>query len=238
MNAECDYPYILINDGSPNGVAIPVLKSNMSLGRDQTADIVIDDPTVSRKHAEIVHSNDEFVLMDLGSKNGSFVNEVKVDRMGQSLKDGDEIRFGPGHTVLVFWENNAMESGIQEPRVTESVNLSEGRVSQLGLADRPCEVLEDEVFSGSVRLRAVAEGDTQNLSRWVGRLQSKAHIHMLRAVSVSANEMEIMLTVLKPIPLVRVLSDIGGVASVKSGDGGTKGSSENEMRELTVVLSI
>lgn len=210
----------------------------MSLGRDQTADIVIDDPTVSRKHAEIVHSNDEFVLMDLGSKNGSFVNEVKVDRMGQSLKDGDEIRFGPGHTALVFRENNAMESGIQEPRVTESVNLSEGRVSQLGLADRPCEVLEDEVFSGSVRLRAVAEGDTQNLSRWVGRLQSKAHIHMLRAVSVSANEMEIMLTVLKPIPLVRVLSDIGGVASVKSGDGGTKGSSENEMRELTVVLSI
>jgi hypothetical protein len=209
----------------------------MSLGRDQTADIVIDDPTVSRKHAEIVHNNDEFVLLDLGSKNGSFVNEVKVSRMGQSLKDGDEIRFGPGHTALVFRQNSAMESGTQEPRVTESVNLSEGRSRQLGLADRPCEVLEDEVFSGSVRLRAVAEGDTQDLSRWVARLQSKAHIHMLRAVSISANEMEIMLTVLEPLPLVRVLSDIGGVASVRSGDGGTKGGSENEMRELTVVLS-
>ena len=238
MNAEYESPYISINDGSPNGVAIPALKSNMPLGRDQTADIVIDDPTVSRKHAEIVHSNDEFVLLDLGSKNGSFVNEVKVGRMGQSLKDGDEIRFGPGHTALVFRENNAMESGTLEPLVTEPVNLSEDRFSQLGLAKQPCDVLEGEVFSGSVRLRAVAGGDTQYLSRWVGRLQRKAHIHMLRAVSISANEMEIMLTVLEPIPLVRVLSEIGGVASVKSGDGETKGSSGNEMREFTVALSL
>ena len=61
---------------------------------------------------------------------------------------------------------------------------------------------------------------------------------MLRAVSISANEMEIMLTVLEPIPLVKVLSEIGGVASVKSGDGETKGSSGNEMRELTVALSL
>jgi len=166
------------------------------------------------------------------------VNEVKVGRMGQSLKDGDEIRFGPGHTALVFRENNAMESGTLEPLVTEPVNLSEDRFSQLGLAKQPCDVLEGEVFSGSVRLRAVAGGDTQYLSRWVGRLQRKAHIHMLRAVSISANEMEIMLTVLEPIPLVRVLSEIGGVASVKSGDGETKGSSGNEMRELTAVLSL
>jgi hypothetical protein len=61
---------------------------------------------------------------------------------------------------------------------------------------------------------------------------------MLRAVSISANEMEIMLTVLEPMPLVRVPSEIGGVASVKSGYGETKGNSENEMRELTVVLSL
>jgi len=114
LNAEYNQPYILIKEGSPNGVAIPILKPSVSVGRDQDADIVIDDPTVSRKHAKIVRSNDGFVLMDLNSKNGSFVNETKVGQTGQSLKDGDEIRFGPGHAALVFRENRAPEIKAQE----------------------------------------------------------------------------------------------------------------------------
>jgi hypothetical protein len=59
---------------------------------------------------------------------------------------------------------------------------------------------------------------------------------MLRAVNISANEMEIMLTVLEPLPLVKVLSDMGGVASVRSGDGEVEGSSGDEPRAFTVVL--
>lgn len=237
LNAEYNHPYILIKDGSPNGVAIPILKPNVSVGRDQDADIVIDDPTVSRKHAEIVGSNDGFVLLDLGSKNGTFVNETKVGQTGQSLKDGDEIRFGPGHAALLFRENSVPEKKAQESRVTESVILREEQLSQSGNLIHTDEVLENEVISGSVRLRAVAEGDSQALTRWVGRLQSKVHIHMLRAVSISANEMEIMLTVLEPLPLVRVLSEIGGVASIRSGDGEVEGSSEDESRAFTVVLA-
>ena len=198
MNAEYDHPYILIKDGSPNGVAIPILKPNVSVGRDQDADIVIDDPTVSRKHAEIMRSNDGFVLLDLGSKNGSYVNETKVGRTGQSLKDGDEIRFGPGHVALVFRENRVTEIKARESRVTESVILRQEQLGEPGNVDDADEDLENEVIIGSVRLRAVAEGDSQALTRWVGRLQSKVHIHLLRAVSISANEMEIMLTVLEP----------------------------------------
>ena len=207
------------------------------MGRDQDADIVIDDPTVSRKHAEIVRSNDGFVLLDLDSKNGSFVNETKVGQNGQSLKDGDEIRFGPGHVALVFRENRGPEIKAQESRVTESVILGEEPPNQTGKADDADEDLENEVISGPVRLRAVAEGNSQALTRWVGRLQSKVHIHMLRAVSVSENEMKIMLTVLEPLPLVRVLSEIGGVTSIRSGDGEIEGSSEDESRAFTVVFS-
>ena len=237
MNAEYDHPYILIKDGSPNGVSIPVLKANLLVGRDQDADIVIDDPTVSRKHAEIMRSNDGFVLLDLGSKNGTFVNERKIGRAGQSLKDGDEIRFGAGHSALIFRENRVTEIKAQESRVTESVILRQEQPSRTGKADDADEDLENELISGPVRLRAVAEGDSQALIRWVGRLQSKVHIHMLRAVSVSANEMEIMLTVLEPLPLVRVLAEIGGVASIRSGDGEIEGSSEDESRTFTVLLS-
>lgn len=237
LNAEFDHPYILINGGSPNGVAIPVIKANLSVGRDQEADIVIEDPTVSRKHAEIVRSDYGFILLDLGSKNGSFVNETKVGHTGQSLKDGDEIRFGPGHSALVFREKYVTEVEDKEPRVTESFIFQRDQPGQLGESDDPGEVLEDAVVSGPVRLRAVAEGNSQDITRWVGRLQSKAHIHMLRAVSVSASEMEIILTVLEPLPLVRMLSDIGGVASIKSGNGGVEGNSGDERRVFTVVLS-
>ncbi len=187
MNAEYNQPYILIKEGSPNGVAIPILKPSVSVGRDQDADIVIDDPTVSRKHDKIVRSNDGFVLMDLNSKNGSFVNETKVGQTGQSLKDGDEIRFGPGHAALVFRENRAPEIKAQESQVTESVILREEQPGEPSNVDDVDEVLQNEVISGSVRLRAVAEGDSQALIRWVGRLQSKVHIHMLRAVIVTAN---------------------------------------------------
>ena len=211
LNAEYNQRYILIKEGSPNGVAIPILKPSVSVGRDQDADIVIDDSTVSRKHAKIVRSNDGFVL--------------------------DEIRFGPGHAALVFRENRAPEIKAQESQVTESVILREEQPGEPSNVDDVDEVLQNEVISGSVRLRAVAEGDSQALIRWVGRLQSKVHIHMLRAVSVSANEMEIMLTVLEPIPLVRVLSEMGGVASIRSSDGEFEGSSEGESRAFTVPLS-
>ena len=164
-----------------------------------------------------------------GGENDDFENYV--------LKDGDQIRFGPGHSALVFRENDPSGTIAQEPRVTESVIVRGEQTGQSGLVDLPGEALEDELFSGEVRLRAVAEGNTQDLNRWVGRLQSKAHIHMLRAVSISANEMEIMLTVLEPLPLVRILSELGGVASVKSGDGKIEGSSKDEPRAFTVVLS-
>ena len=209
----------------------------MSFGRDQDADIIIDDPAVSREHAQIVRSNEGFLLLDMDSKNGCFVNQTKVGPAGQNLKDGDEIRFGPGHAALVFRENRIAETKAQEPRVTESVILPVDQPSQTGNVDDADEIMENEVISGLVRLRAVVEGNSQALTRWVGRLQGKVHIHMLRSVSVSANEMEIMLTVLEPIPLVRELLDIRGVASIRSGDGKIEGTSENEPRAFTVVLS-
>ena len=55
-------------------------------------DLVIDDPNVSRQHAEIRPSGNGFVLADLGSTNGSKVNGIKVSE--RVLQDGDELTFG------------------------------------------------------------------------------------------------------------------------------------------------
>jgi len=69
------------------------------LGRDPTAHVVVDKPGVSRLHARIVVSGSEAAIEDLGSKNGTFVAERRVDGL-QSLSDLDSVRLG--RTVLVY----------------------------------------------------------------------------------------------------------------------------------------
>ena len=64
----------------------------ISLGRRPESNIVLADPNVSRNHAEIRPQGDGFLLVDLGSTNGSKVNGVRVDQ--RMLNDGDELTFG------------------------------------------------------------------------------------------------------------------------------------------------
>ena len=61
-------------------------------GRDPECDVAIDNSKVSRHHCELRLWNHEYVLKDLGSQNGSHVNEQQVDVA--QLQPGDEIRIG------------------------------------------------------------------------------------------------------------------------------------------------
>jgi hypothetical protein len=62
------------------------------IGRSLAADVRFDDPTVSRRHALIVHHPDGVRLLDDRSLNGVFVNGDRID--GRLLQDGDEIIVG------------------------------------------------------------------------------------------------------------------------------------------------
>src|SRR5688572_16260848 len=62
------------------------------VGRGDDATVQIDDPDASRAHAEVVREGDRFVLRDLGSTNGSFLEGRRVREA--ALCDGDLIRFG------------------------------------------------------------------------------------------------------------------------------------------------
>jgi DNA-binding winged helix-turn-helix (wHTH) protein len=63
------------------------------LGRTHDAAVWIDSPSVSRRHARIVVSGSEAVLLDCGSKNGTFLRGSRVDAPAP-LEDRDEIRLG------------------------------------------------------------------------------------------------------------------------------------------------
>lgn len=68
-------------------------QASIIVGRDDGADVRIDNPSVSRRHAEIRLGDDGWVVEDLGSSNGTFVKGVKIESP-QSIGLGDEIGFG------------------------------------------------------------------------------------------------------------------------------------------------
>ena len=71
------------------------------IGRDADADVTLDSTNVSRQHARLVVSGDGVTVEDLGSKNGTFVNDRRlVDRTPARVADGDRIRIGSLITTL------------------------------------------------------------------------------------------------------------------------------------------
>ncbi|WP_402465343.1 FHA domain-containing protein [Isoptericola aurantiacus] len=61
-------------------------------GRSEHADVFLDDVTVSRKHAEFVRDGERFVVRDIGSLNGTYVNRDRID--AAELVTGDEVQIG------------------------------------------------------------------------------------------------------------------------------------------------
>ena len=71
-----------------------VLKAGITvLGRSREADIQVPFPEVSRRHAQVIWEADDYVINDLESQIGVFVNGQKTKK--QILKDGDVVQIGP-----------------------------------------------------------------------------------------------------------------------------------------------
>jgi hypothetical protein len=79
----------------PTGERIPLGERTITIGRKPESTIVLGDPNASRSHAEIRPHGNGFVMVDLGSTNGSRVNGVRVTH--HDLSDGDELTFGNTH---------------------------------------------------------------------------------------------------------------------------------------------
>jgi hypothetical protein len=84
---------LLIMQRGPSSGARFLLDADRTVaGRSPNADIFLDDVTVSRKHAEFVRELDDFVVRDIGSLNGTYVNRERIDTV--VLRAGDEVQIG------------------------------------------------------------------------------------------------------------------------------------------------
>jgi hypothetical protein len=62
------------------------------IGRSPECHVFLDDVTVSRRHAEIIHEDERYVIRDLGSLNGTFVNRRRIE--SATLSADDEVQIG------------------------------------------------------------------------------------------------------------------------------------------------
>jgi pSer/pThr/pTyr-binding forkhead associated (FHA) protein len=90
-------PRLVAETGPNKGAEYRVLTDTI-LGRKSTCSITIDDALVSREHTRIFQDGAVYYVEDLGSSNGTYLNEVQIRKT--ALTSGDRIRIGD--TVLIF----------------------------------------------------------------------------------------------------------------------------------------
>jgi len=108
-------------DALPSGSALLVVKrgpnagsrflldqDTTSAGRHPDSDIFLDDVTVSRRHAEFRREGGDFVVVDVGSLNGTYVNREPVDTA--VLASGDEVQIGKFRLVFLTGLSGAQRS--------------------------------------------------------------------------------------------------------------------------------
>ncbi len=84
--------YLVWTDAEQSTHRIEMATARLVIGRGSDAGLVLDDSTASRRHAAVTATEEGFLLIDLGSANGTWVNDQRVSR--HLLRDGDAVRIG------------------------------------------------------------------------------------------------------------------------------------------------
>ncbi len=94
MTLEANQAPCLISGEGESETRFPLIDRTVwTVGRSRRNEILIDHEMISRKHAMIQRSGDDFLVIDLGSRNGSFVNNTRV-AVPVLLKHDDKVKFG------------------------------------------------------------------------------------------------------------------------------------------------
>jgi serine phosphatase RsbU (regulator of sigma subunit)/pSer/pThr/pTyr-binding forkhead associated (FHA) protein len=125
---------------------IPLTGERFTIGRSSTTDMCFpDDAGLSRQHMQFERDGDDWSVQDLGSKNGTLVNNIPL-RAKLRLKPGDRI--SAGHLAIIFDDKSSaakapdnvvvFEAGESDPPSTSTILTSlEGALSSQTIVDRP-----------------------------------------------------------------------------------------------------
>jgi len=122
---------VSVIEGNDEGKTIRLSRPRTTLGR-ETADIILNDPEISRTHTALIIHQKRFTIKDLDSTNGTFINGKKIEE--SELKHLDEIEIGG--TRLLFTVYQELEEFDQEPSGTGEESMEEIElIEEVGTAD-------------------------------------------------------------------------------------------------------
>lgn len=138
----------------------------LTIGREAGNAIRLDDNEVSRRHAEIRRVGETFVVGDLKSSNGTFVNERRIERC--ELVSGDRVRVG--RTVLVYARDAAAEEAVQLVDIVPATSEIDG--------SRIVRSMRDD---DSIAMASPEDGQ----GRWLMRARSNLQVMYRTALAAS-----------------------------------------------------
>ena len=112
-------PRLTAISGRLKGSVFAIEELPVVIGRETSATLCIADASVSRRHSQIEKEDEEFVIEDLDSLNGTFVNDVPVKR--RKLKHGDRVRIGDSQFLFLMHDGDMNSSS--------EVHFDEGQLS-------------------------------------------------------------------------------------------------------------
>src|SRR6266852_5784442 len=121
----------------------------VQVGRSASCAIPVSDPSVSRNQAEISISPDGIVLRDLGSRNGTWVNDRRIGTEPLPIRVGDYLRFGNAQAQLQLWSQQSTRT---PPRFAE-----ESFVSRLMIEAERC--VRFNSFLSVISIEAIESGE-------------------------------------------------------------------------------
>lgn len=90
---------LVMKQGPAPGKTFELSRNELTIGRDINNEIVINDAEVSRRHCRLLLQGDGYVVEDLGSTNGTFINEQRVSGQ-RALHSGETLRVGDNVTLI------------------------------------------------------------------------------------------------------------------------------------------
>src|SRR5512147_2152272 len=116
---------LIMRSGPTPGAAFTLEGDQLNIGRDSTNEITINDAEVSRRHARLTFQGGKYVLEDLGSTNGTFVNGQRLAGP-RVLKAGEVVSFG--EQIVVVFEATHFDAG---------ATVASSRAAAVPAASRP-----------------------------------------------------------------------------------------------------
>jgi transcriptional regulator with GAF, ATPase, and Fis domain len=97
-------PRLVAIAGKFQGTVLSITDAPAVIGRDTAATLCLPDASVSRRHSQIERDGEEFIVTDLDSLNGTFVNDVPVKR--RTLAHGDRVRIGNSQFLFMRYDGD------------------------------------------------------------------------------------------------------------------------------------